>query len=268
MTMAGTKATAAVTDRRAVGPPGTSSARLVDVDRWHRWLLGRRGVDAWRRWSQEHQTLEGWSPAELLWPHGSERTDGMQAALVALSQDGEGDAAHLLLVQLRPGLTRLTRWAAGTGRWPWEESTDEVRATFFETLYRHRLDRRPHKIAANLILDTKQRLHRSRPGPTPGLRPTGDGRGTAADTETLDALATGHPDPTSDLAVRTTILAAVGRLPGSPSSRELTATVAYRAWILDQPRSTIAADLGLRSGTVAVRLHRLRALVDRRDLVG
>ena len=252
------------------------TGQLVDVGRWGRWLEGRRGAARWEQWSTDHPTLRGWTTPDVVSPVGSGRTDAMQAALVALAQDGEGEAAQLLLVQMRPGLTRLCRWSVASGMWPWDESTDEVRAAFFETLYRHRLDRRPHKIAANLILDTRQRITRSnRPPGHPGgngwsdrgRAPRSTGQETGRPAGLMVEPTAGDGDPGARLVATAAIVAAVGRLPGSAPSRRLTATVAYRAWILDQPRSTIAAELGLEAGTVNTRLHRLRAMVDRRDLL-
>ncbi len=248
------------------------TGQLVDVGHWQQWLEGRRGTARWEQWSGDHPALQGWTTTDLIAPTGSERTDAMQAALVAVAQRGEGEAAHLLLVQLRPGLTRLCRWSVGRHMWSWHEATDEVRAAFFETLYRHRLDRRPRKIAANLILDSRQRLTRSNRAATGSgpdtwsrhhQRPSSSGRRPGP---TVEPTAYDH-DPGSGLAARSAIVAAVERLPGSASSRRLTATMAYRAWILDQPRSAIAAELGLGAGTVSTRLHRLRSVVDRRDLL-
>lgn len=177
----------------------------------------------------------------------------MQAALVRLAQDGEGEAALTIAVQLRPGLVRLTTRAAATQAVAWDDAAQEVRAVFFETLCRHRLHRRPHKIAANLILDTRQRLIRGRVLPdrglshgiTPSHRP---GMGDQA----------GH-GLRSDLEVVATLRSTIEALPGSESSRQLTAAVAYRAWILDEPLHDIARELGIGRETVTTRLHRLRS---------
>ena len=78
------------------------------------------------------------------------------------------------------------------------------------------------------------------------------------------------PDVSSiraDLAVLAAIRAAVDRLPGSESSRNLAAVMAYRAWILDQPQASIAAELGIGPRTVTSPLHRLRTVLGRRDLL-
>lgn len=184
----------------------------------------------------------------------------MQAALVAVAQGGEGRAAVLLLTQLAPGLHRICRWAASAGYWPWHEAVPEVRAVFYETLYRHSLERRPVKIAANLVLDTRQRIQRTgrrlRPVDIPGFGPCGR------------SMFDGDPasELTDHLAARSTVSAAIAEMPGSQESRQLTADLAYRVWFLDQPRSAVAAEFGLADGAVNVRLHRLRSIIDREQL--
>ncbi len=271
------------------GREAHAATRLVDVEWWGRWLNSRAGRRRWSIWAAEQPPLAGWQPAELLSPIGCGPTDAMQASLVAVAQGGDGDAAFVLLVQLRPGLHRLARWSAANGLWPPQESVAEVRASFFETLYRHRLDRRPTKIAANLILDTRQRISRSSraaradddrrrshvqqrlPNGLRSLGPTRPGRSGIA--EGVEGAPVGPGgvdgalDPIGNLTVGAALAAAVERLPGSDSSRRLTASVAYRAWILDQPRAVIASDLGLGAATVTTRLHRLRSVVDRADLI-
>ncbi len=238
------------------------TTQLVDVERWRRWRAGRSGTRCWREWSERHPALLGWSVPELASPASSLRTDSMQAALVALAQGGEGQAALTLLVQLRPGLGRLARWATAVGLWPWAEAVDEVRAVFFETLYRHPLDRRPAKIAANLLLDTRQRVQRSE------ARSAKVRAAVLAEAEAQrgnPSFAVAAVDPPVELAVVGAIRAAVDRLPGSEPSRQLTATLAYRAWVLDEPRAAIAAELGIGPAAVTARLHRLRAVMRQQD---
>lgn len=239
---------------------GGGTGSLVDVASWRRWFTSRRGHERWSGWADEHPELRSWSADELVSPVGSARTDAMQAALVALTQRAQGDAAITLLVQLRPGLYRLARWASASNLLPGNESTDEVRAVFYETLCRHPLQRRPRKIAANLILDTRQRLSRAaarRPGTElPGFAASGRAEQRSTD------------DPSPDLMVISALRSALDRLPGSEASRLVTADVAYRAWILDQPRAAIADDLGLARETVTTRLHRLRIILRQEQLLG
>ena len=235
---------------------------LVDVERWRHWRMSRRGSDRWRRWADDRPALAGWSVAELSDPRWSPAVDRLQADLVALAQDGEGWAAITLLVQLRPGLLRLVRTLERTARLAGPEAVDEVRAEFHQTVWHHRLDRRPRRIAANLILDTRQRL----------TRRSGRRVEQAAVLISLDRLTgpipvphqpVGTDRPESDLAPTLALRRAIESLPGTPDSRALTATAAYRAWFLDQPHEAIASELGVERAAVAARLHRLRAIVRR-----
>jgi len=229
---------------------------LVEVEAWRRWAVSRRGAERRRGWARRHRSLAGWGADELASPVSGHRTDRMQRDLVALAQSGDGEAALTLLVQFRPGLIRLVRWVVARGWFGQQEAGDEVRAAFYETLCRHRLDRRPARIAANLLLDTRQRLYRA------GVR---DARSPPVGPHDLDRLRVPDdrpgPDPADGLALRLAVGEALAELPGSSRSRNLTARAAYRAWILDQPRAVIAAELGLGPAAVSTRLHRLRSAV-------
>lgn len=181
-------------------------------------------------------------------PRSGIRTDAMQAALVELSQRGDAEAALTLLVQLRPGLTRLTGVAAAQRPLTPGDAVEEVRAVFFEVLAGHSLLRRPNRVAANLLLDTRQRLSRaarSAEGSFPADRP--------ADIPDVDAL--------TEVLLYDMIRSVVSAMPGSVGSRTLTTDVAYRAWILGQPTTVIAAELGLGRPSVRSRLHRLRVAI-------
>ncbi len=232
----------------------TTDRRLVNADAQLRWLQSRQGQRRLAQWALGHETLAAWSAVELIGPDGSAATDAMQAALVAIAQDGDGDAALLLLTQLRAGLHRICRWTVAAGFWPQREAVPEVRAAFFETLYRHPLPRRPTKIAANLVLDTRQRIQRAQ-------RPVVDVISPGADQ---------FGDPTgrlaTDLAVVSTVRSAIAGLPGSAASRRLTADLAHRVWFLDEPRPVVAAELGLGDQAAYLRLHRLRSSIDRDQL--
>ncbi len=229
-------------------------ADLVDEQRWEQWLRSRRGRRCLAGWATHFPSLEGWTIEALSAPRWSEATDRMQHDLVALAQEGNGDAAITLLVQLRPGLLRLVRSrerAFGESR---VESCDEVRAVFHETLYRHRLDRRPRRIAANLVLDTRQRLYRGVTPRSPVTPPPGAASGRAG--------AGLRPGPGPEVVDSAWMLRrAIERLPGSSRSRAITAEAAYRRWTLDQPRSEVAGALGLRPAALDTRLHRLRRVV-------
>jgi hypothetical protein len=231
------------------------------VQDWERWVSSPRGGRALRCWALQHPALEGWGRRNLASPQGSDRTDAMQAALVSLAQSGHQEAVQTLIVQLAPGLTGVT-WRAWSGRangprpfgsmW---EARAEVLSAFGETLAAHRLHRRPRRIAANLVLDTHQRMwraaERERRSATAALRasPT---RGAGPEPAEL-------VDGALDLAAA--VAAAIDQLTGTAGSRRLSAEVAFRAWILDEPSALIARELGLGRKTVDTRLCRLRAAV-------
>ncbi|MEM9564912.1 MAG: hypothetical protein AAGA93_19980 [Actinomycetota bacterium] len=231
---------------------------LVDVDEWNRWRVSRRGRETFGRWTERHPVLIDdqpgddtgcVAPGEVRW---SPMVDRRQAALVALAQEGDDRAAIALLIQLRPGLRRLVRLEQRRWGIRWGEAADEVRSAFFETLCVHPLDRRPDRIAANLVLDTRQRLRRSaagsrRPRPTP--QPIA--------TDAVARQSAGHTDLVH------TVGRAVRGLPGTTSSQAITAKAAYRAWVLDRPAGEIAGELGLDRAAVRQRLHRLRVAVRR-----
>lgn len=229
--------------------------RLVDLTRWRRWYRSSRGARHMERWAGEHPALVGWhptpgAPARFESPISSPRTDAMQAALVSLTQGGDAEAAVALLVQLRPGLVRLVRQLLATRACSNRDAVEEIRAVFFEVLAGHSLERRPSRIAANLLLDTRQRLHRgAAKRPTLTLVPD------------LPSAATPAADAFASVLAYETLRAAASTLPGSPASRRLTADLGYRAWVLGQPRSDIARELELGPQGVRSRLHRFRAAI-------
>lgn len=235
------------------------SGRLVDLARWRAWVASRHGVGRMEQWAATHPGLVGWdqqrlvvvggtrSVLELEAPQASPRTDAMQAALVELAQHGDAEAAVTLLVNLRPGLGRLIPKVRSGLCWSHQDAVEEVRAVFFEVLIGHSLERRPTRIAANLLLDTRQRLFRaSRSRRSQALLETvGDGSRTQVGDH-------------GEVLVLETLRSVIESLPGSPDSHRLTSDLAYRAWVLEQPGAMIAEELGLGHQGVRSRLHRLR----------
>ncbi|MFV0259256.1 MAG: RNA polymerase sigma factor [Acidimicrobiales bacterium] len=229
--------------------------------RWARSAEGRRRREVW---ADRHPALAGWTLEELTRPDGSERTDAMQAALVELAQHGEDGAAATLVVQLRPGLQRLAgRVAATDPRYgSVDDAAAEVLSVVSERILAHRLDRRPARIAANLILDTRQQIWRA------GVRHGRVVDAARAAAEVAPTPAGPGPDaPTAPEAAvgRMVVVAAVrdalDDLPGTDRSRRMTAELAWRAWFLDQPSTEIAAELGLSRTMISARLYRLRSRV-------
>lgn len=223
------------------------AAQLIDVVRWRRWCHSPPGVRRRRWWSADQPGLLGWDPSGLENPTSSTRTDAMQAALVELTQSGDGAAAVTLLVQLRPGLLRLVRQLVAGPVPARSEAVAEVRSVFFEVLTGHSLERRPTSIAANLVLDTRQRLHRNQQPATPE-QPSA--AGWCDDVDQLTSLG----------AIRA-LQDAADSLAGSAESRALTLNLGYRAWVLEQSPSAIARDLDLGPQRVRTRLHRFRAAI-------
>ncbi|MEZ5407905.1 MAG: hypothetical protein R2761_07765 [Acidimicrobiales bacterium] len=240
-----------------------------DITRaWLRWVRSLRGGRTLRRWADDHPALAGWTVEDLGSPRCGERTDAMQAALVRLAQSGDQAAASTLIVQLRPGLTGVA-WRAWhrrcAGPRPFAslgDTRDEVLSAFGETLACHRLDRRPARIAANLVLDTHQRLWRAAGRDDRAAAAAVAVSVAAAGRAVRAGAAAGSPDEVAGaLDLTTAVAAAVHRLPGTEASRRLSAELAFRAWILDEPSALIARELGLGRKAVDVRLCRLRTLV-------
>jgi hypothetical protein len=229
------------------------------VQEWNQWMSSPRGTQTLARWASDDDAFEGWGAAELRAPRSSPRTDRMQAAVLRRVQGGEHGAVLTMITQLRPGLITLARWWQVVGRGRLESPADadaEVLTTFGEVMMGHDLDRRPDKIAANLLLDTRQRLwrattRRSRSEEAAQASATIDHRPPQAAPEEV----------AMELDLTQAVTTAIGQLPGSPRSRRLTAELAYRAWILEQPRADIARDLGVGPNTVRTRLCRLRNVV-------
>ena len=232
------------------------------VQEWNQWAASIKGARLLSLWATDDDALRGWTVAELRNPLFSPRTDAMQAALVGRAQRGERWAVLTLITQLRPGLSRLARWAAksdyrfGSS----SEAADEVLAVFGEVLMGHNLTRRPDSIAANLVLDTRQRIWRA------GKRQARITRAAiaAAHTASSDGSTYRPEEMALELDVLSSVGSALGALTGTLSSRQLTAELAYRAWILEESCTTIASDLGLGNEAVRTRLCRLRSAV--RDL--
>jgi len=235
------------------------------IQEWEQWATTARSARTLSAWQRQYTELSRWNWRELRFPECSPATDTMQACLVALAQAGDERATATLIVQMQPGLEALARRALGyNGRWSsLTESSEEVEGVFGEVLLTHSLERRPRRIAANLLLDTRQRLWRS------GLRHLPSGTSPAGDlfgAQRCAASASTYPLPEEQvdaLNLLSDLAQALGQLHASEDSRQLTAEVAYRAWVLDEPPSHIASSIGLQRNAVNTRLCRLRSEVRR-----
>lgn len=89
---------------------------------------------------------------------GPEAADTVMAHLARQTHDGSDIAARALLQLLLPGTCRLAArwWALGSS----EERAAAAVAAVYARIRRYPLDRRPRKIAANILLDANQDLAR------------------------------------------------------------------------------------------------------------
>jgi len=230
------------------------------TEQWDQWAASSRGARSLTRWQQEYAPLRLWDFEALRTPASCRATDEMQASLVGLAQSGDDNAASTLIVQLRPGLIALTNRTLRLNQYceTFGDTSNEVVGVFSEVLLRHRLDRRPARIAANLLLDTRQRIWRSHQrNARLDLSTTPTAQVVLESAPSADSY---HPDAAvNTLDVMDDLAAALGGLGGSVESRRLTAHLAYRAWIMDEAPDQIAADLRIAPGTVNTRLCRLRS---------
>ncbi len=190
----------------------------------------------------------------------------MQAALVERAQAGDTMALMTLTVQLRPGLKRLIRFdrsRSEVGRTV-AEIEDDVVGLFSEVVLSHSLDRRPGRIAANLVLDVRQKLWRARcrarrhpPTESYDGRPAAEPPAADHQDRIVERL-----DLASDVS---TVLAGLAR---DERSRRVTSEAAYRSWVLGEPSATVAETVGLRPDAVRARLSRLRTAMVRHRRAG
>jgi DNA-directed RNA polymerase specialized sigma24 family protein len=112
----------------------------------------------WRTWTRAEPVLAGLDYRELRRvlldetpPVDYERRDDLLAALIRLSRDDER-AGEVLVVCLLPGIkAKLRRHSHGVDR---DEAAQVMVEALWRRIRRYPLDRRPRKIALNLLLDT------------------------------------------------------------------------------------------------------------------
>ena len=179
--------------------------------------------------------------------------DAVLVALVRRAAGGEGLAARVLLQLLLPGVRHLARrwWALGDEN----ERAAAVVAAVWERIHRYPLERRPGRVAANILMDATVELRRSlrglqhvRPaGFMPGYEPTADTDRHPA-VELADALldAAEAGVITRDEAR----LIAVSRIGGVPL-RQLVEVTGLSLRTLQWHRQCAEAALAGRAGAVA-----------------
>jgi DNA-directed RNA polymerase specialized sigma24 family protein len=172
---------------------------------WQHLTASRQGRDALTRWEPTHPVLEGHHSLDNLVRvvNDRARTAVADTILVALARLAPTDtiAARTVLEAVMPGLKRLCKTRQGLAE-P-EEVTAQIIALAWEQIRTYPIQRRPRRIAANILRDTRQRLDRTqrawRPLPHPPL-PPGDVAEPDAETRNenepglvvLDAVRRGH----------------------------------------------------------------------------
>lgn len=157
---------------------------------WKHLVASPSTTGALARWGRLEPALAGWTDLDALRAAVHDRTDlergdRILAALVRLAAvTGHGDplAARVVLQLLVPGAIRLGQSLTTMIGDP-TASEAAVFAELAILIRTYPWERRPHRIAANLLLDCRQRLirhhHRTRPEISAGLS-LHDPTGTAA----------------------------------------------------------------------------------------
>lgn len=147
-------------------------SNVVDaLDReWGELSGSRRLREALRRWAERDPALDFESPAALV--STLERRDhdpaATDAVLGALARRARTDdlAARLLLQLVLPGCKRLLRLY---GRGDPDEWAAFIVTTAWDRIRRYPIDRRPRSVAANILLDVRQRVVRAARRQRPGV---------------------------------------------------------------------------------------------------
>ncbi|SNQ48719.1 conserved hypothetical protein [Frankia canadensis] len=208
---------------------GRFEPRAVALRRWQRdwesWSVGPEAAAGLRRWSGDPLLVEHCgSVVALLAACGRDRSvavpvaDGRLAALIAFARAGDRAAARVVLERVMPALTAQAATKARRARGATHLGPAGETAGFGEVLAElvgaawlvicsFPLDRRPRKIAVNVVLDAVYRVFGYRPRieratvyrellpDTPveldGRPAVGAFRGRGASAELLDVLAEG-----------------------------------------------------------------------------
>lgn len=139
---------------------------FTELDReWHDLGVSRLARSRLREWTACSPTLQGYStPAELVADANRRgdpvRSDRLLVAVTRYAIAGDDLAGRTLLQAILPGLRAITRRYQPIGRARGHDIANLVLAHAWEHIRGFPLDRRPARIAANLICDTQQRVHR------------------------------------------------------------------------------------------------------------
>lgn len=125
-------------------------------------LYGRRAV---RGWGASEPLFDGVRSLGALVERINERgrAEESDAIILVLLRHAEKDdlAARTVLQAMMPAIKNLTSKFSTCGAWSSEETAAVVVAAMWERIRTYPIERRPRKVAANLALDTRQRVWRS-----------------------------------------------------------------------------------------------------------
>lgn len=144
----------------------TGTGVLGQLDReWDRIAdcpAGRRAV---RTWADGEALLAGVRSLRQLVERVNERghAEESDAILLILLRHAPTDdlAARTVLQAMMPAVKKMTSKFSTCGAWAAEETAAVVVAAMWERVRTYPVERRPKKVAANLALDTRQRVWRS-----------------------------------------------------------------------------------------------------------
>lgn len=124
--------------------------------------VGRRAV---RTWAVGEPLLAGARSLRQLVERVNERghAEESDAILLILLRHASTDdvAARTVLQAMMPAVKNMTSRFSTCGAWSAEETAAVVVAAMWERVRTYPVERRPKKVAANLALDTRQRVWRS-----------------------------------------------------------------------------------------------------------
>ena len=138
--------------------------QLLDAE-WTHLARSRHGRRRLAEWSITSPELAGLGDLGALVVHANERGDVCESdrVLAALARRAAVDdlAARTLLQAVMPGMRCLARRYQHVATTTMEDPASLVIAFAYERIRTYPFDRRPDRIAANVLLDTRQRLQRT-----------------------------------------------------------------------------------------------------------
>jgi hypothetical protein len=156
-----TTAVEAGTDRRPLLAPALRRWRAE----WERWRSGPAAQRGLLGWQSRHPVLAGFGTLDEL-VDGCGRSlavpqdvaDVRLAVLVGEARAGDQAAARVVLERVMPGLVRAAAArAAGDEQLTFTQALDDVIAAAWVRIATYPLERRPAKIAANIVADSRHR---------------------------------------------------------------------------------------------------------------